>query len=79
VFINPVVPPAVQPGQSLIRFSVMSTHTLEQLDFALDKMSKFVRKYNLNSAATHRNSSFTGPHVEGSSGVSALPVEGSGL
>jgi 8-amino-7-oxononanoate synthase len=79
VFINPVVPPAVQPGQSLIRFSVMSTHTLQQLDFALDKMSMFVRKYNLSSAATHRDSSLISSHVEGSSGVSALPVEGSGL
>jgi 8-amino-7-oxononanoate synthase len=79
VFINPVVPPAVQPGQSLIRFSVMSTHTLEQLDFALDKMSKLVRKYHLDTAALHRDSSLTSPHTEGTPGVSALPVEGSGL
>jgi 8-amino-7-oxononanoate synthase len=79
VFINPVVPPAVQPGQSLIRFSVMSTHSLEQLDFALDKMSAFVRKYHLDSVATHRDSSLSSSHVEGSSGVSALPLESSGL
>ncbi|MFZ5434565.1 MAG: aminotransferase class I/II-fold pyridoxal phosphate-dependent enzyme [Calditrichota bacterium] len=76
VFINPVPPPAVQPGQSLIRFSVMSTHSLEQLDFALDKMSKLVRKYNLDSVANHRDTSNTSSHVEGSSGISSLPVEG---
>ena len=37
VFINPVIPPAVQPTSSMIRCSFMSTHTKEQLDFALDK------------------------------------------
>jgi 8-amino-7-oxononanoate synthase len=47
IFVNPVVPPAVQPGQSLIRFSVMSTHTLEQLDFALDKLEKLARVFHL--------------------------------
>ncbi len=47
IFANPVVPPAVQPGQSLIRFSVMSTHTLEELDFALDKLEKLARAFHL--------------------------------
>lgn len=78
IFINPVVSPAVQPGQSLIRFSVMSTHTLEQLDFALDKMSKLTRNYNLDTVAAHRDSRQAGSNIEGSSGVSAVPVEGSG-
>jgi 8-amino-7-oxononanoate synthase len=78
IFINPVVPPAVQPGQSLIRFSVMSTHSQEQLDFALDKMSGFVRKYHLDSVASHRSSSPTSSNEEGPPGVSALPVEDPG-
>jgi 8-amino-7-oxononanoate synthase len=47
IFVNPVVPPAVQPGQSLIRFSVMSTHTIKQLDFALDKLKQLARVFNL--------------------------------
>jgi len=47
IFVNPVVPPAVQPGQSLIRFSVMSTHTIKQLDFALDKLEKLARVFHL--------------------------------
>ncbi len=37
VFVNPVVPPGVAPGQSLLRVSCMATHTIEQMDFALDK------------------------------------------
>jgi 8-amino-7-oxononanoate synthase len=78
VFINPVVPPAVQPGGSLIRFSVMSTHTLEQLDFALDKMAKLARYFQLDSGASHRTENLSGNELNGSEGVSALPVEGAG-
>ncbi len=40
VFVNPVVSPAVPPGDQLIRLSLMSTHTFEQIDFALEKMEK---------------------------------------
>lgn len=38
VFVNPVVSPAVAPGQELIRVSLMATHTDEQIDFALEKL-----------------------------------------
>jgi len=77
IFINPVVPPAVQPGGSLIRFSVMSTHSLEQLDFALDKVAKLARHYHLDSGVTHRTASLSDKELKGSEAVSALPVEGS--
>ncbi len=40
VFINPVVPPAVPPNDTLIRTSFMATHTKKQLDEALDKFEK---------------------------------------
>ncbi len=40
VFVNTVVPPAVAPQDTLIRFSVMATHTKEQVDIAVDKMIK---------------------------------------
>ena len=40
VFVNPVVSPAVAPGQELIRISLMATHTEQQIDFALDKLGK---------------------------------------
>ena len=35
VFVNPVLPPAVPPGQSLLRTSYMATHTDEDLDLVL--------------------------------------------
>ncbi len=40
VFVNPVVSPAVAPGQELIRISLMATHTDKQIDFALEKLGK---------------------------------------
>ncbi len=38
VFVNPVVSPAVPPSSSLIRFSLMATHTIEQIDRAINKI-----------------------------------------
>jgi len=78
VFINPVVPPAVQPGQSLIRFSVMSTHTTEQLDFALEKIAKITKQFNLQTGATHRTAYSADSHLPGTQGIPPLPVEGAG-
>ena len=40
VFVNPVVPPACSPNDTLIRFSLMATHTKEQIDFAVSKLIK---------------------------------------
>ena len=40
VFVNPVVAPAVAPEDTLIRFSLMATHTYEQLDEAITKIHK---------------------------------------
>lgn len=36
VFVNAVVPPAVPPGQALMRTSFMATHTDEELDYILE-------------------------------------------
>ncbi len=47
VFVNPVVSPAVPPGQELIRVSLMATHTDAQIDFALEKFSKVGRELGL--------------------------------
>ncbi len=44
IFVNPVVAPAVSPNDTLIRFSLMATHTTEQLDFALDRIEKVMKK-----------------------------------
>lgn len=47
VFVNPVVSPAVAPQDTLIRFSLMATHTKEQVTIGLEKIQKVFRKYNL--------------------------------
>lgn len=47
IFVNPVVSPAVAPQDTLIRFSLMATHTREQVQTALEKIQKVFRKYNL--------------------------------
>ncbi|MEE8104423.1 MAG: aminotransferase class I/II-fold pyridoxal phosphate-dependent enzyme [Planctomycetota bacterium] len=40
VYTNAVIPPAVAPGESMIRTSYMATHTREQLDRCLDVFAK---------------------------------------
>lgn len=40
LFVNPVVSPAVPKEDSLIRFSLMATHTFEQIDYAVEKIVK---------------------------------------
>jgi 8-amino-7-oxononanoate synthase len=47
VFLNPVLSPAVPPGHSLIRFSLMATHTFEQVDEAIDKMTACAKRLNI--------------------------------
>ena len=47
IFVNPVVSPAVAPEDTLIRFSLMATHTKEQVTEALEKIQKVFRKYEL--------------------------------
>jgi 8-amino-7-oxononanoate synthase len=47
VFVNPVIPPACAPEDTLIRVALMATHTKEQIDFAVDKLIKCFKKLNL--------------------------------
>ena len=47
IFVNPVVAPAVAPEDTLIRFSLMATHTKEQLDYALEAIQRVFRKHQL--------------------------------
>ncbi len=47
VFVNPVVAPAVASDSTLIRFSLMATHTKDQIDFALDKIEKCFKALNV--------------------------------
>lgn len=43
LFVNPVVTPAVAPQDTLIRFSLMATHTKDQVEYALEKIEKVFR------------------------------------
>ncbi len=47
VFVNPVVPPAVAAKDTLIRFSLMATHTIDQVDEAIDKITNVFRQLNV--------------------------------
>ncbi len=47
IFVNPVVTPAVAPQDTLIRFSLMSTHTKEQVEYALEKIQQVFRAHDL--------------------------------
>ncbi|MDD3078681.1 MAG: pyridoxal phosphate-dependent aminotransferase family protein [Paludibacter sp.] len=43
VFVNPVVSPAVPSEDTLIRYSLMATHTFEQIDESVEKITKIAR------------------------------------
>ncbi len=47
IFVNPVVSPAVAPADTLIRFSLMASHSHEQVTFALETIQKVFRKYGI--------------------------------
>jgi 7-keto-8-aminopelargonate synthetase-like enzyme len=40
IFVNPVVAPAVPKNDTLIRFSLIATHTHEQVDRAVDNIHR---------------------------------------
>jgi 8-amino-7-oxononanoate synthase len=48
VFVNPIVSPAVESGNSLLRFSLMSTHSFSQIDEAVEKMAKAFQYAGVN-------------------------------
>lgn len=54
VFVNPVVSPAVSNEDSLIRFSLMATHSIEQIDSAIDKMKKAAQHIKVNLIQSER-------------------------
>ncbi len=47
VFITPVIAPAVPENDVLIRFALMATHTIEQVDEAVDKLSKIFKQLGI--------------------------------
>ncbi|MDN3549078.1 serine palmitoyltransferase [Mucilaginibacter aquaedulcis] len=49
VFVNPVVSPAVPSDSSLLRFSLMATHTFDQIDEAVEKLAKVFKEAGVAS------------------------------
>lgn len=47
VFVNPVVSPAVAPSDTLIRYSLMATHTKEQVTRSLEAIRKVFRRHEI--------------------------------
>lgn len=47
VFVNPVVSPAVASHDTLIRYSLMATHTKEQVTRSIEAIEKVFRKYDI--------------------------------
>ena len=52
VFVNPVITPAVAPEDTLIRFSLMATHTFEQIDEAIGKLAAVAKKLDILAGQT---------------------------
>lgn len=44
IFINPVIPPACAPQDTLVRVALMATHTKEQVDTAVEKLTKVFKQ-----------------------------------
>jgi len=47
VFVNPVVSPAVPKEDSLIRYSLMATHTKEQVEISIDKITRAAKSLGI--------------------------------
>jgi len=47
VFITPVIPPAVPEDSVIVRFALMATHSFDQLDEAIDKLTKVFKKLEI--------------------------------
>ena len=47
VFINPVIPPACAPQDTLVRFALMATHTKEQVERGVQALKKVFVEQNI--------------------------------
>lgn len=47
VFINPVIPPACAPQDTLVRFALMASHTTEQVDRAVESLYKIFKELDI--------------------------------
>lgn len=49
IFVNPVVSPAVPSDSSLLRFSLMATHTFAQIEEAVEKIAKAFKEVGVTT------------------------------
>jgi 8-amino-7-oxononanoate synthase len=49
IFVNPVVSPAVPSDSSLIRFSLMATHTFGQIEEAVEKLTSAAKQVQVHT------------------------------
>ncbi len=54
VFVNPVCSPAVASSSSMLRFSLMASHTFEQIDEAVAKIHKCAKQLGIFELAAQR-------------------------
>ena len=47
VFINPVIPPACAPQDTLVRFALMATHTQDQVERGVQILTKIFKELNI--------------------------------
>ena len=47
VFINPVIPPACAPQDTLVRFALMATHTKEQVEQGVQVLTRIFKEQNI--------------------------------
>ncbi len=47
VFINPVIPPACAPQDTLVRYALMANHTHAQVDESVEKLKKVFKELNI--------------------------------
>ena len=47
LFINPVIPPACAPQDTLVRFALMATHTEEQVERGVQALTKIFKEQNI--------------------------------
>lgn len=55
LFVNPVIPPAVGPDETLIRFSLMASHTKEQIDRATETIFKTMKRLGIGTLANQNS------------------------
>lgn len=54
VFVNPVVSPAVASSSALLRYSLMATHTFDQIDESIEKITACAKKLGVFEAQESR-------------------------